>query len=85
VSFLGLDREFKVVSPQTLLKISLLFATLSALLHQLWFFSQGLTENLALSFSVMALSNWAGTLLVLMAFKFIIQRYANSASDRQKF
>ena len=85
VSFLGLDREFKVLSPQTLLKISFLFATLSALLHQLWFYSQGLTDNLASSFTVMALSNWAGTLLVLMAFKFIIQRYANSASDRQKF
>ena len=38
VSFLGLDREFKVLSPKTLLKISLLFATLSALLHQLWFY-----------------------------------------------
>ena len=85
VSFLGLDREFKVLSPQTLLKISFLFATLSALLHQLWFYSQGLTDNLVSSFTVMALSNWAGTLLVLMAFKFIIQRYANSASDRQKF
>jgi len=85
VGFLGLDREFKVVSPQTLLKISLLFATLSALLHQLWFFSQGLTENLALSFSVMALSNWAGTILVLMAFKFIIQRYSNAATERQNF
>jgi hypothetical protein len=85
VSYLGLDREFKVVSPLTLLKISLLFATLSALIHQVWFFSQGLTENLFESFSVMALSNWAGTLLVLMAFKFIIQRYSNSATGRQKF
>ena len=85
VSFLGLDREFKVLSPKTLLKISLLFATLSALLHQLWFYSQGLTDNLGSSFTVMALSNWAGTLLVLMAIKFIIQRYANSATDRQKF
>jgi hypothetical protein len=85
VSFLDLDREFKIVSPQTLLKISLLFATLSALLHQLWFFSQGLTENLFESFGVMALSNWAGTLLVLVACKFIIQRYSSSATDRQNF
>jgi hypothetical protein len=85
VTFLGLDREFKVVSPQTLLKISLLFATLSALLHQLWFYAQGLTENLALNFCVMALSNWAGTLLVLMAFKLLIQRIPNPPTDRQKF
>jgi len=85
VSFLGLDREFKVLSPQTLLKISLLFATLSALLHQLWFYSQGLTDNLASSFTVMALSNWAGTLLVLMAFKLLIQRIPNPPTDRQKF
>jgi len=81
VSFLGLDREFKVVSPLTLLKISLLFATLSALLHQVWFFSQGLTESLLLSFSVMALSNWAGTLMVLMVFKFFIQRTQTSATQ----
>jgi hypothetical protein len=85
VSFLGLDREFKVFSPKTLLKISLLFATLSALLHQLWFYSQGLTDNLASSFTVMALSNWAGTLLVLMAIKFIIQKYSSPETERQKF
>jgi hypothetical protein len=85
LSFLGLDSEFKVLSPQTLLKISLLFATLSALLHQLWFYSQGLTENLALSFTVMALSNWAGTLLVLLAMKFIIQKYSSPETERQKF
>jgi len=81
VRFLDLDPEFKVVSPLTLLKISLLFATLSALLHQVWFFSQGLTENLLNSFSVMALSNWAGTLMVLMAFKFLIQRSQPSANE----
>ena len=85
VSFLGLDREFKVLSPQTLLKISFLFATLSALLHQLWFYSQGLTVNLVSSFTVMALSNWAGTLLVLMAIKFIIQKYSSPETERQKF
>ena len=85
VSFLGLDREFKVLSPQTLLKISLLFATLSALLHQLWFYSQGLTDNLVSSFTVMALSNWAGTLLVLMAIKFTIQKYSSPETERQKF
>jgi len=85
VSFLGLDREFKVLSPQTLLKISFLFATLSALLHQLWFYSQGLTDNLVSSFTVMALSNWAGTLLVLMAIKFTIQKYSSPETERQKF
>ncbi len=74
VKFLNLDQEFKVVSPQTLLKISMVFATLSAMLHQIWFYSQGLTENWMVSFGVMALSNWMGTLLVLMSFKFLIQK-----------
>ncbi len=74
VKFLHLDHEFKEVSPRTLLKISVLFATLSAVFHQIWFFSQGLTENFAVSLSVMALSNWVGTLLVLMTFKFIVDR-----------
>jgi hypothetical protein len=85
IIFLGLDREFKEVSPKTLLKISLLFATLSALLHQLWFYTQGLTDNLALSFGAMSLSNWAGTLLVLLTFKFMVQRSASPARDRQNF
>ncbi|MEN9996869.1 MAG: hypothetical protein RL462_1645 [Pseudomonadota bacterium] len=80
VKFLHLDHEFKVVSPQTLLKISLLFATLSALLHQIWFYAQGLTENFAFSLGVMALSNWVGTLLVLMVFKLLIQGAAKSKS-----
>lgn len=74
VKYLNLDQEFNVVLPHTLLKISVLFATLSALLHQLWFYSQGLTEHLFLSFGVMALSNWMGTLLVLMIFKYLIQK-----------
>ena len=78
VRYLGLDHEFRVVSPQTLLKISMLFATLSALLHQLWFYSQNLSEHLVLSFGVMALSNWMGTLLVLIIFKYLIQK-----SDRR--
>ena len=73
VKFLHLDHEFKVVSPQTLLKISMLFATLSALLHQIWFYAQGLTDHFALSLGVMAMSNWAGTWLVLMVFKLLIQ------------
>ena len=81
VNFLHLDHEFKVVSPQTLLKISMLFATLSALLHQVWFYAQGLTENFALSLAVMALSNWMGTLLVLMVFKLLIQS-SESAKSR---
>ena len=85
IIFLGLDREFKEVSPKTLLKISLLFATLGALLHQFWFYSQGLTENLPLSFGAMALSNWTGTLLVLLAFKFMVQRSTSPATDRQNF
>jgi hypothetical protein len=85
IIFLGLDREFKEVSPKTLLKISFLFATLSALLHQLWFYTLGLTDNLALSFGAMALSNWAGTLLVLLAFKFMVQRSASPATNRQNF
>lgn len=81
VRFLQLDREFKVVSPQTLLKISILFATLSALLHQIWFYTQGLTENFPLSFGVMALSNWVGTLLVLWIFKLLIQGTGNLKSN----
>ena len=80
IKFLGLDPEFKVVSPLTLLKISILFATLSALLHQIWFYVQGLTEHFPLSLGVMAMSNLAGTWLVLMVFKLLIQSTAKPPS-----
>ena len=81
VRFLQLDQEFKFVSPKTLLKISVLFATLSALLHQVWFYAQGLTAQFSLSLGVMALSNWVGTLLVLWVFKLLIQRSEKPASN----
>jgi hypothetical protein len=73
VNFLNLDPNFKFVSPLTLLKISILFATLSAVFHQLWFFYQNLSENFLHSLLVMSASNWIGTLLVLSAFKLWIQ------------
>ena len=81
VKFLNLDHEFKVISPKTLLKISILFATLSALLHQIWFFAQGLTEHFFISLGVMALSNWVGTLLVLWVFKLLVQGPGNPKSN----
>jgi hypothetical protein len=81
IQFLDLDPEFKVVSPLTLLKISILFATLSALLHQIWFSTQGLTENFSLSLGVMAMSNLAGTWAVLMIFKMLLQSTAKPPSN----
>jgi len=81
IQFLDLDPEFKVVSPLTLLKISILFATLSALLHQIWFSTQGLTEHFSLSLGVMAMSNLAGTWAVLMIFKMLLQSTAKPPSN----
>jgi hypothetical protein len=80
VKFLALDPEFKVVSPLTLLKISILFASLSAFLHQIWFYTQGLTGHFPLSLVVMAMSNLLGTWLVLMLFKWLIHNAAKPPS-----
>jgi hypothetical protein len=81
IQFLDLDPEFKVVSPLTLLKISILFTTLSALMHQIWFYTQGLTEHFSLSLGVMAMSNLAGTWVVLMIFKMLLQSTAKPPSN----
>jgi hypothetical protein len=43
-------------------------------------FSQGLTEHFPLSFGVMAISNLAGTWLVLMIFKLLLESTAKPPS-----
>lgn len=65
VDLLKMDTQLEGLTSQSLLKISALFATLSALLHQIWYFWTGHTIDLAASAAVMAIGDWLGSALIL--------------------
>lgn len=50
-----------------LFKLSVLFAVISALMHQLWYFWNGKTRDFIDSTLVMIAGDWLGTVLVLAA------------------
>ncbi len=61
------------LTPQTLIKVAVIFAALSSTLHQLFFTWQGHTENFAKSLLVMAFGDLLGALIVLYAAKLILK------------
>lgn len=63
--FLGLGADLKGLDGWGLLKMAVVFAVVSPLLHQLWFLSQGVTEDFVRSTLVMALGDLLGSLVVL--------------------
>ncbi len=69
---LELDVELENLTGATLLKVALLFALISPVLHQLWFTLSGLTENFINSTTVMFTGDLLGSLAVLYAAKFML-------------
>ena len=68
---LRIDTDPRRLTAASLFKLSLLFALVSALLHQLWFFSVGQSPSLLQGFAVMAVGDLVGTLIFLYAVKAI--------------
>ena len=56
-------------------RVSVLFAIVNALLHQLWYFWTGKTQDFLASTLAMGVGDWFGTVLVLAAASFCIQLY----------
>jgi hypothetical protein len=67
-----LDVNLYQLSASTLLKVSVVFALFSPLLHQLWFTWRGQTEDFISSTAVMTVGDLAGTMVVLYAGKFLL-------------
>ena len=67
-----LDMNLSNLSVTTLLKVSVLFAVLSPVMHQLWYVWRGQTANFIASTSVMALGDLVGTVLMLYLAKFLL-------------
>ena len=72
VDLIKLDVDLKNLTAGTLLKVAVVFAVLSPLLHQLWFNLRGQTENFIDSTAVMMFGDLTGTLVILYLTKFLL-------------
>ena len=76
--WLKLDVHFRTLSTPTFIKIVLLFAVLSPVIHQLWYTFRGHTENFMSSTLVMAAGDLTGTIAVLYAAKSLLSLMPNT-------
>jgi hypothetical protein len=76
-----LDVNLQHLHASTLLKASVLFAILSAVLHQIWFSWRGQTPDFFSSTAVMAVGDWVGTMAVLYAAKFLLLAYRPARAE----
>ena len=67
-----MDPNLQDLSASALLKIALVFAVVSPVMHQLWLTWRGQTESFVQSTVVMAIGDLLGTLLVLYLIKFLM-------------
>jgi hypothetical protein len=72
VDGLKLDVNLQNLTAAALLKISVIFAVISPLLHQLWFTWRGYTEDFINSTAVMAVGDLVGTIAMLYAAKLLL-------------
>ena len=69
----GFDITLTGFNAQLLLKVSVVFALVSPVLHQIWYFFAGRIENLVTDTFVMAAGDWFGTVLVLATASYIVK------------
>ncbi len=81
--FLLIENDLKNLTFKSILQMSIIFALLSASLHQLWFFYNQVSEQFINNLFVMIIGNLTGTVLVLCFIKVavgILKRH-NSPSE----
>ena len=78
VDFFKLNVNLVGLTASTLIKLALIFALVSATLHQIWFSLQGVTDNFLSGVMVMATGDLLGTILVLYAAKFLFRAWPSS-------
>jgi hypothetical protein len=74
---LNLDLDLNSLTARKLLKVSLLFAVLSSVLHQLWFTVLGDSKDFISNTAVMAIGDFVGTIAVLYAAKVVLSLVPN--------
>lgn len=75
ITWLNLGTQLANLTSRTFLKVSIVFAIVNALLHQIWFHWVGHTDNFASSAIAMAVGDWLGTVLVLTSASLVIRIY----------
>lgn len=75
IHHLQLDENLKNLKAIGILKISVLFAFISALVHQLWYFWNGKTDDFIASALVMMVGDLSGTLIVLFVLKIMVPQF----------
>jgi hypothetical protein len=81
VHFLKLSPQLSGLTSAGFFKVSVMFAIVSATMHQLWFYWQGVTEHWLNSVLVMGLGDWLGTVLVLAFTSLMIKSYKFIANN----
>lgn len=84
--YMQLDPELRNLTAERLLKVSLLFALISAGLHQILFTWQGYTDDFVTTASVMAFGDFMGSIIVLYVAKFVMSRlkWSESISNQDR-
>ena len=80
VDYLRIGNTLQHVTAKLLFQISFVFALISSLLHQVWFFWNDVTENFITSSFAMAVGDWLGTTLVLATASMIVKLYSALSS-----
>jgi hypothetical protein len=75
IKWLNLDTLLVNLTGRDFFKISVLFALVNAVLHQLWYFWMDKTQNFLASGLAMAVGDWFGTVLVLATASLGIQLF----------
>lgn len=71
---LGMDLDLRNLSSRKLITVSLVFALISASMHQVFFTLRGHTDNFLASTSVMAFGDLVGTVILLYTAKFALSK-----------
>jgi hypothetical protein len=82
VDFWKLDPHLSNLTSKSLVQISLVFGVTSALLHQLWFYWSGLSENFIANSVVLAVGDWVGIVIVLATASLLIKLYKTTMALR---
>ena len=72
IDWVGMDPDIRQLTPMQLLQIAILFATCSAVLHQLWFAWNSPAVDFIENTAVMVVGDLLGTLIVLFTLRLLL-------------
>jgi hypothetical protein len=72
IEWLGMDPDIRRLTPMQLLQIAIIFATCSAVLHQLWFAWNTPAMDFIENTAVMVMGDLLGTLIMLLALRLLV-------------